>query len=795
MTLGTVSRVKTTRLKTPSKNLSKSSRTVGHPSRKSEGGFRKGDEVEEDETEEGESPDDHDDDKGRYQLMQTSPLRERNLKSSKGVGNYDDQSPTRFIKPQQQQQITVPRGQEETMKENVSPLAISNVLNMIDELQFTPACTPSVRGTGITSTTDEYQLQLRLNPQSSSSSSFASSLCCTPIQSTTYTITSGMNAFKDAPIESLNAKYSDARDEDDRHFEDVGLKPRSLNSALMHETITIAVTEHERTYTLNKTNLNTENTAAAKSSNRSTGDFTDELLTNKTIIAEDDPVVNLSSSPTGKYLDIIQEEESSLSSASASILEKPSNPVKCDNRLKRDVKLVGKPLRKHSESMKDLLNHRRGSRKDAAGQGSLPNLNEMDVIKDFENNRYLKVTEKRRTGKNADGEEGEEEESEFMEDVRNFGCDILAQSSVFNLNEIDRKKSQRNEKELTTFFRKPITPSKTRQSLMTKKISSDYPQDMESDSVKRRLHELSLSDVSLQQSLESNKSNHRRSSIQQRKQGRNPNEINLLNDNWNFKFFCLEKTLLISPPKRQRLDTSVASGVENTSTSRKNWLKKQPKTLKLMKTLKLIKPTLLEDKRSPIKLYDSDLYLQACINPDPFAATTTCDPFLTSTMYLNDMAVERHEIDFKKWLNALVAIPADLDTNSSTNVKIDVAKLFNDARNKDLILPPTKEQQSIDYLTTFRLESLRRAAIQLFMSGEMRIVCSKIAVYIQKGSLRIRNDRNLHLDFVTQRDVLELLLNFNPLWLRLGLEVVYGEKINLQSNADVIGLSTFILHR
>lgn len=281
--------------------------------------------------------------------------------------------------------------------------------------------------------------------------------------------------------------------------------------------------------------------------------------------------------------------------------------------------------------------------------------------------------------------------------------------------------------------------------------------------------------------------------------------------------------MFISPPKRQRLDGFGASNDCKTnmtnnlnSSNKQQWLKKQPKRFKTLQTLKLVKPRtslpsslstmtkstashrrsiLEEQQRSPIKLYDTELYLQSCINPDPFAPTTTCDPFLASTMYLNDRAVEKHEIDFKKWLNALVAIPADLDTNKITNTKIDVAKLFNDARNKELTLPPTKEQQSINYLTTFRLESLRRAAVQYFMSDEMRVICSKVAVYIQKGSIRIRNDRNLHLDVVTQRDVLELLLNFNPLWLRLGLEVVYGEKIYLQSNCDVIGLSTFILNR
>lgn len=36
---------------------------------------------------------------------------------------------------------------------------------------------------------------------------------------------------------------------------------------------------------------------------------------------------------------------------------------------------------------------------------------------------------------------------------------------------------------------------------------------------------------------------------------------------------------------------------------------------------------------------------------------------------------------------------------------------------------------------------------------------------------------------------------FNPLWLRVGLEVTFGEIIHLQSNSDIYGLSTFIINR
>lgn len=161
------------------------------------------------------------------------------------------------------------------------------------------------------------------------------------------------------------------------------------------------------------------------------------------------------------------------------------------------------------------------------------------------------------------------------------------------------------------------------------------------------------------------------------------------------------------------------------------------------------------------------------INPDPFAATTTLDPFLSATMYLDERSVDKHEIQFKKWLNALVTIPADLD--GAEQKRLDVAKLFTEVQKKDCTLAPTKEAVSANYLTKCRLHSLRTAAITLYTGNEMRESLSKMLVHIERKAIQIRQDRNLHLDVVLQRSILELLLNFNPLWLRIGLEVIFGE--------------------
>lgn len=286
----------------------------------------------------------------------------------------------------------------------------------------------------------------------------------------------------------------------------------------------------------------------------------------------------------------------------------------------------------------------------------MPNLNEMDCIKSIENNRYFN------SRNNLDGSFSE------STDLRFNKSEILAQSSRYHINEIDR-------------------------------------------SPKRRLE---MGSVDLLDA----------SSFSQ---------------------------MAISPPKKAKMDESMKPPSK----------RPLPRKLNISRnsTLKLTKKPVFS--QSPYKekrtiLYDSDLYLQKCINPDPFAATTTCDPFLASTMYLDEQSVLKHESAIKKWLNALVSIPADFD--SECNKKIDIGKLFNEVRNKELSLAPSKEEQSLNYLTSSRMNNLRNSAVALYLSPELREICSKVAVHINKKYLSIREDRNLHLDVVTQRYILELLL-------------------------------------
>ncbi|XP_020277492.1 protein abnormal spindle isoform X2 [Pseudomyrmex gracilis] len=180
---------------------------------------------------------------------------------------------------------------------------------------------------------------------------------------------------------------------------------------------------------------------------------------------------------------------------------------------------------------------------------------------------------------------------------------------------------------------------------------------------------------------------------------------------------------------------------------------------------------------------------------DLFALSTTEDPFLKKFGYCDEKWMLRQELAFTKWLNALLSSPEDLSVDIETAV-IDIGKIWQSCKaQKDNLLAETREAVSARYHTSTRLNTLRKAASAMYTRDEIAKIFSSTSEYIAKGTLSIRSDRNLQRDIGLQKLILSLFLSYNPLWLRIGLETVYGECIPLRSNNDIIGLTRFLLNR
>jgi hypothetical protein len=80
-----------------------------------------------------------------------------------------------------------------------------------------------------------------------------------------------------------------------------------------------------------------------------------------------------------------------------------------------------------------------------------------------------------------------------------------------------------------------------------------------------------------------------------------------------------------------------------------------------------------------------------------------------------------------------------------------------------------------------RLAQVRMRASELFHGQAMRKIKNVVQAEICKGRLSIRSDRDLHADLSLRKQATSLLLSYTTPWLRMALEVMFGECIEADS--------------
>ncbi|XP_052522265.1 abnormal spindle-like microcephaly-associated protein [Tympanuchus pallidicinctus] len=172
-------------------------------------------------------------------------------------------------------------------------------------------------------------------------------------------------------------------------------------------------------------------------------------------------------------------------------------------------------------------------------------------------------------------------------------------------------------------------------------------------------------------------------------------------------------------------------------------------------------------------------------------------PFAAQNMFYDERWKEKQQRGFTWWLN-FVLTPDDFSVKTNTSQVNAAALILGEENHHKTSVPkaPTKEEASLKaYTARRRLNKLRRDACRLFTSDAMVKAIKKLEVEIETRRLLVRRDRHLWKDVGERQKVLNWLLSYNPLWLRIGLETVYGELITLESNSDFMGLAVFILNR
>ncbi|XP_037625418.1 abnormal spindle-like microcephaly-associated protein isoform X1 [Sebastes umbrosus] len=170
-------------------------------------------------------------------------------------------------------------------------------------------------------------------------------------------------------------------------------------------------------------------------------------------------------------------------------------------------------------------------------------------------------------------------------------------------------------------------------------------------------------------------------------------------------------------------------------------------------------------------------------------------PFAAKNMFYDERWIEKQERGFTWWIN-YVLTPDDFKVNTEV-AKVNAVSLAMGSDDKyGGPKAPTKEEMSFSTYTARRkLNRLRRSACQLFTSEAMVKAIQKLELEVEAKRLLIRKDRHLWKDIGERRKVLNWLLSYNPLWLRIGLETIFGELLSLESNSDALGLAMFILQR
>ncbi|XP_020629211.1 abnormal spindle-like microcephaly-associated protein homolog isoform X2 [Orbicella faveolata] len=172
-------------------------------------------------------------------------------------------------------------------------------------------------------------------------------------------------------------------------------------------------------------------------------------------------------------------------------------------------------------------------------------------------------------------------------------------------------------------------------------------------------------------------------------------------------------------------------------------------------------------------------------------------PFAAKNMYYDERWIEKQEEGFTKWLN-FVLTPPDA-TDSGTQAEYDKGNVIlggTKAIKKSQPLAPTREVLSFrTYTARRKMARLRRSACLLYQSEPLGHVICKIEAEVENGRLAIRPDKKLHADLGIKQQVIDMILSYNTLWLRIGLETIYGEILPIYSNNDVAGLTHFLSSR
>ncbi|CAH1402116.1 unnamed protein product [Nezara viridula] len=174
----------------------------------------------------------------------------------------------------------------------------------------------------------------------------------------------------------------------------------------------------------------------------------------------------------------------------------------------------------------------------------------------------------------------------------------------------------------------------------------------------------------------------------------------------------------------------------------------------------------------------------------PYGMTAIKDPFSKHSIHCRDW-LEKVELELIKWLNSLLRPPKEL---GSIVEGVDVMKLWDQSTASSLKLAPSRETACKEYVLSdgSHMIALRKAASAFAQSEHMKKTIYNIRAKIQSGFLSVKDNISLHHNQGARVRLVQMIMYYNPLWLRIALEVIYEEVIPLYENNIHRGLVYFL---
>ena len=245
----------------------------------------------------------------------------------------------------------------------------------------------------------------------------------------------------------------------------------------------------------------------------------------------------------------------------------------------------------------------------------------------------------------------------------------------------------------------------------------------------------------------------------------------------------LSKKVMKKTSTQEKIVDEEAKGTKQGTMSTENTFDRSPSKIESTITCEQKSATMSQRRGLVIDVGSTDVEKPKTLLPSSRNRTlTVANPstVITKEFHRKDCWAERQCESFMGWLN-YTFYPEEMD-------------IINEGNDNSL-----NSQNNIVGLRTLlihrRLAASRAKALDLFQNNSMHQIRIIIVKEITRGKLSIRSDRDVTADVQLRKKLVSLLLSYTTPWLRMGLEVMFGECIEpvpILQNSSKVRVSYFL---